>query len=136
MTGSVTTGYDLVNIETGERKPFLRQDEKCGTEMIGKFCISPPGIDFGNKVIGSLSVPGYSVAVIDEVGMLEIGGKGWAESLDRLLGEGYPDLVISVRDSNIEKVKTRWDLICAIVINIGKTSHQDAVNTILSNIRS
>ncbi|MDP4224664.1 MAG: nucleoside-triphosphatase, partial [Bacteroidota bacterium] len=134
MSGTLTTGYDLVNIETGEKAAFLRQDEKCNTEKIGKFCISREGLDFGIKVIDSLSFPDYRVAVIDEIGMLEISGKGWAGSLSGLLREGVQNLVISVRDSNVEKVITKWDLQTATVINIGEISNDEAVNAILNGI--
>jgi hypothetical protein len=39
MEGSSTTGYDIVNIETGERAAFLRQSGEEGKRRIGRFVI-------------------------------------------------------------------------------------------------
>ncbi len=134
MEGSVTTGYNLVDIETGEKKLFLRQDEKCNTEKIGKFCIFQDGLEFGNRVIDSITFPSCRVAMIDEIGMLEITGKGWAAGLNKLLMKGAGNIFIAVRDSNVEMVQAGWDLAGAIIIDIGKTSSGKAADLILKQI--
>ena len=78
MTDAQTTGYDLVNIETGEKEAFLRQNEECGSETIGRFTICIKGITMGNTVLRSLISHGNKIVIIDEVGLLELENKGWA----------------------------------------------------------
>ena len=47
MTGSDTTGYDIVDIETGEREDFLRQNGGEGEGKIGRFTICEKGFRKG-----------------------------------------------------------------------------------------
>ncbi len=68
MTDSRTTGYDIVNIGTGEREVFLREDEKCGSEKIGKFTICLKGLGNRKYNFNLSGSPEYSIVIIDEVG--------------------------------------------------------------------
>ena len=77
-----TAGYDLVNIETGERHEFLRKSDESGPERIGRFVIVPGSIEKGAAILNS---SGKGIIIIDEVGALEISGHGWASCIDGLL---------------------------------------------------
>jgi nucleoside-triphosphatase THEP1 len=134
MTDSRTTGYDIVNIGTGEREAFLREDEKCGSEKIGKFTICLKGLETGNTILTSLASPEYKMVIIDEIGLLELGDKGWADSLNYLLEKSTNNILINVRDSFVDKVKSKWSLMNAITFNIKTTDYQDAGLTILEHI--
>ena len=49
MEGKETTGYNIVNIVTGEKVAFLRQEGGCGEEKIGRFTICSKGLAEGRK---------------------------------------------------------------------------------------
>jgi len=115
-----TVGYDLVNIETGERTVFLRLDGECGPDRIGRFSICQDGIKTGNNILNSLIVKKNKVIIIDEVGLLELNGKGWAGSINSIIGISGINLVITVRSTFINDVINKWNLGDPLVFNISE----------------
>jgi nucleoside-triphosphatase THEP1/uncharacterized protein YneF (UPF0154 family) len=136
MNNSQTTGYDLVNIETGGKEAFLRQNEECGFETIGKFTICPKGLALGKTVLRSLISAGNKIIIIDEVGLLELGNKGWADSINDLLAKSKNNLLFTVRDKYVNDVRNKWNLKEAIVFNIRETDYQNAGLSIIERINS
>jgi nucleoside-triphosphatase THEP1 len=126
MTNSSTTGYDLVNIETGEKEAFLRQGEDCGSERIGRFTICSKGLAFGNTILKSLVLSENAFVVIDEIGLLEVSNKGWSDRLTELLKNSGNHILLIVRDTYIHKVKDIWNLAEAVIFNINEIDYQNA----------
>jgi nucleoside-triphosphatase THEP1 len=104
-------------------------------EKIGRFTICPEGLTAGNKILTSITSTEYMIAIVDEVGLLELGGKGWADSLGNLL-EKSANLLIVVRDSFVERVKAKWHIIDSVTFNIRKISWQDAGLIIAKSLKA
>jgi nucleoside-triphosphatase THEP1 len=134
MEGTLTTGYNLVNIETGAKEDFLRQDEDTGEERIGRFRISEKGLAAGREILNSLLNHKQKFVIIDEVGMLELQDKGWAEDINNLLRKSSNHILITVRDIYIEEVKKKWDLAQPTIFNISESDHLVAGKAILKQI--
>jgi nucleoside-triphosphatase THEP1 len=134
LTDFHTTGYDVINIETGEKEAFLRQNEECGTERIGRFTICPRGLELGNRILSSLVLTENKIAVIDEVGLLELRNKGWSNSVNELLNKSGNHILMVVRDTYVDEVKIKWDLAEAITFNIEETDYLKAGMTVLEYI--
>lgn len=134
ITDSQTTGYDLVNIETDEKKAFLRQDEKCGTEKIGRFTICPEGLKMGIIILNSSPIYEKNIIIIDEVGLLEISDKGWSDSINNLLNRSDNTLLMIVRDTFVDEVRNKWNLSEAVTYNIRETDYLKAGVSILGSI--
>jgi nucleoside-triphosphatase THEP1 len=64
--------------------------------------------------------------IIDEVGMLELQDEGWSENVSGTFGTTN-DLVLSVRDTFLERIRTKWDLRDAIVADITKNDPESAI---------
>jgi nucleoside-triphosphatase THEP1 len=128
--GAITTGYDVVNIETGERKAFLRQNDEAGHERIGRFSVCSEGLEAGRAILQTSSA---GVIVIDEVGMLETNDRGWAPAIEKLLSGPARIILMSVRNSYADNVKRKWNLDNAVILETGKTSTREAVIAILNH---
>jgi nucleoside-triphosphatase THEP1 len=126
MKGNNTTGYDLVDIETGRREILLRQDEERWTSKIGKYHINPEGLKFGCSILDSDNLKDKKVAVIDEVGLLELDDKGWAECFQKLIMLSANHVIISVRDTYVDEVIKKWKLKDAVIF---KVSQDDIIET-------
>jgi nucleoside-triphosphatase THEP1 len=126
MTDSQTTGYDLVNIETGEKEVFLRQDGECGYEKIGKFTICPNGLSMGKAILSSLVLTENRIVIIDEVGLLELRNRGWADSINEILHKSGNHILITVRTSLIDNVIKNWNIKDAIIFDITETDYLTA----------
>lgn len=135
MNAEETTGYDLTNVETGERAEILRSGVvSAEAGKIGKFTINPSGFAFGENILLRQAHHSSILIFIDEVGALELRGEGWSAAIDHLLQKRINNIVLVVRDEYLEKVKERWDLKNAVEFNIRLLSYVDAGNTIFRDI--
>jgi nucleoside-triphosphatase THEP1 len=136
IDGSETIGYDLLNIETGEKTDFLRQNGEGGDGTIGRFTICLKGLEEGKKILDSGIQQQNNLVIIDEVGLLEIQDKGWSVCIDQLLEKSSNHILITVRDSYVDKVKSKWNLKEGEIINISETNYHDAGLSIVESINS
>ena len=131
LEGNITTGYNIVNVETGDREDFLRETGEASEERIGRFTISNKGLEEGNRVLRSLAENDNYLVIIDEVGLLEINGKGWSESIGNLLENSSNNILMTVRDLYVEEVRKKWELREAVVFNITETDYLVAGRAIM-----
>ena len=134
--GSETLGYDIIDISTGKREVFLRENEKTGNEKIGKFYISPKGLAKGRSILEELTTYITGIVIIDEVGLLELQGRGWHDSISELLEKSSNHILITVRDKFVDEVKKKWNLSDAIVFNVTENDNRKAGWLIYQQIKN
>ncbi|NLN31068.1 MAG: DUF2478 domain-containing protein [Bacteroidales bacterium] len=132
--GPVLKGYDIVNLETGERHAFLRNEDKYGYDRIGRFYICPGGLEEGKTLFAGLITAVTDIVVIDEIGHLELRGGGWHDSLTDLLGKSGHNILMTVRREYVEKIRNKWNLEDVIVFDVRKSDPRKTVHTIIKNI--
>jgi nucleoside-triphosphatase THEP1 len=108
---SIRTGYDVINILTGERVPLCRNEPDGIGIKIGEWIFRDDGIQFGRTALDPSSSTACDLIIIDEVGPLELENKVWASSIDRLIGSSHCPIILVVREHLIEKVQDRWSFI-------------------------
>jgi nucleoside-triphosphatase THEP1 len=101
-------GYDLVDVVSNERVPFLRITGENDEERIGRFFISPQGLKFGNDILSN-SIHS-DLIIIDEVGRLELAENGWFNALDRIVSNQHSHLLLSIRENFVGDLLQRLDL--------------------------
>jgi nucleoside-triphosphatase THEP1 len=132
--GRESGGYDIVNLETGERLAFLRNEDKYGNDRIGRFYICPEGLEGGKSVFTALLSAETDIVVIDEVGRLELRGQGWHDPVTDLLGKTGHNIIMTVRREFVEKIRDKWNLENVIVFDVRKSDPRKAVVTIVRHI--
>lgn len=133
--GPESGGYDIVNLETGERMAFMRKEDKYGNDRIGRFYICPEGLEGGKALFAGLVSARTDIVVIDEAGRLELRGGGWCDSITDLLGKSEHNILMTVRREFVERIRKKWNLENVIVFDIAKTDPGKAVSVIIKNIR-
>lgn len=128
-----TTGYDVVNISSGETKKFLRVHGNENQQRIGKFYIDPDGVDKGNEILMNSQ---SKLIIIDEIGKLELEGRGWAHSLEKLLKKSGSHLILSVREEVIDKVTEKFMISPKIIFNVGEQNDEDLFSLILDELQT
>ncbi|MFA5137697.1 MAG: nucleoside-triphosphatase [Elusimicrobiota bacterium] len=103
-------GFDVVDLLTGQRRVLCRSDGLDSPIRVGLFRFDPEGLSFGLKALAEARKRGVDVLLVDEVGPLELDGKGWAPELDILVREFRGTMVWVVRRGLVEEVKKRWGL--------------------------
>ena len=118
-----TTGYDVVDIESGKREPFLRLADNDNHDRIGRFSILPEGYNAGRSALKNSRNSNNRLVIIDEVGRLDLDNQGWAENISELVN-GSQFLVFAVRDIFTEQVIDKWDLKDYSIFKASDNPHQ------------
>jgi nucleoside-triphosphatase THEP1 len=104
-----TDGYDAVGI------PFFGSELLCTDRKEAGFItweiyhFNPAGFAFGDTVFDAARHDRAEVFILDEIGPLEVEGKGWANLLGRLLNAGFPVAIVTIRRSMLERVTSGLD---------------------------
>lgn len=93
------TGYDLMDLKTGEIHPFLRTDLS-GEIPVGRFFLSRKNLREAKKIFEGT---GGDVVFLDEFGVLESKEQGLFPSFCSMIERGIPILIITVRGSLLKR---------------------------------
>jgi len=131
LENGATAGYDIVDISTGKREPFLRVLDDPGLERIGRYSILPAGLLAGMTTLALSESNGCRFILIDEIGRLELKDRGWARQLNELLFNTQSDLILSVRDSLTEQVIRKWNFRNYRVFDVSRSGHEQILDSLL-----
>ncbi|MGD0783947.1 MAG: nucleoside-triphosphatase [Candidatus Aminicenantales bacterium] len=90
------TGYDLAAVRDGRRFPFLRRGERTGGATIGPWLSAASGLAAAAEIIRA-SDPG-AILVIDELGPLELEGRGHWPALAAVLDQPGRRFLFVIRE--------------------------------------
>lgn len=116
VTGTAGTGYDLLEIGTGRRRPYLRRTGKAGTERVGPFFFVPETLERARTLVRDPGPDG--LLVIDEFGPLEFAGGGLWPALRGVLAARAGKLLLVVREEILDDVAARLAPDVPVVIDI------------------
>ncbi len=119
-------GFDIVDLRTGDRRLLCRRRGPDDWLVMGPFRFSPEGLRFGRQALSDAQKHNVDVLFVDEVGYLELQGRGWAEELDVLVRERRKPMVWVVRSCLVDEIKKRWGLADAPVCEAGQV-RMDAI---------
>jgi len=133
VEGETTTGYDILNISSGVRKPFLRLT---GPVTIGvdRFSLIDEGYRAGLDALDPVRNSSSSVVVIDEAGPLELRGEGWSSRITELLHANMPVIIIAVRNSLVDSVISRFEIYSPTVVEVGYKNRDEKLNELVGLI--
>ncbi|HNX77207.1 MAG TPA: nucleoside-triphosphatase [Candidatus Rifleibacterium sp.] len=122
FTGGEHIGYDLVHLPTGMACPFIRVAGHLppGWEEVAllneRFSFSAAGLLFARHITQNAILNSASRFYIDEIGPLELSGRGFNHLLTALLGAEI-DLVIAIRDSKLPEILAAFKITSYELIN-------------------
>ncbi len=93
-------GYDLFDLKEEKSIPFIHREGQEGWERVGSYSVIPQGLSRAKGIIFRGSKAG--ILVVDEVGPLELAGKGIWPALEKVLFLPKPDFILVVRKRIIE----------------------------------
>jgi nucleoside-triphosphatase THEP1 len=97
-------GYDLEVIGK-ERRSALARKEGAGIEQIGPFVFLDDALARGRKALRAAT--SAQIVIVDEIGPLELSGRGWSREVERLLHKSKVTLILVARESLQEQL-TKW----------------------------
>jgi iron complex transport system ATP-binding protein len=90
-------GYDLYDLKQGTQLPFIRTTGEKHWQRIGAYSFIPESLEHAQNII--LHAGEADLCVVDEVGPLELEGKGLWPALKNVIYLPSPDFILVVRDT-------------------------------------
>lgn len=106
MEGTTVSGYDLVNLGTGKHHRLLRRSAGSRSAAVGPFDINPKGFAAARAIIERSDPSG--LLVLDELGRLELEGKGVWPAADPVLGDNRRRVLVVIRESLLDEYQIRF----------------------------
>lgn len=107
---SLRSGFEIVDIETGEKTLLCNRSEDAGDIAYRNFWFKPGGLAFGKKILNNILAKMPDIIAIDEMGGFEIENGGWAENIDQILRRCDTPMIWTVRQKLTEAVIQKWPL--------------------------
>ena len=99
--GQEIIGYDLFDLREGSSIPLLRTTGEKEWQRVGSYFFHPPGLDKAKRII--LRSKNADFSVVDEIGPLELSGKGFWPALKQVLFLPQTAYLIVVREKILEE---------------------------------
>lgn len=104
-------GYDLLDLRCGGQRPLARVvTSPDATPTIGSYRFDDDVLAAGNAAVIAAVQDGLDLIAIDEIGPLELQGRGWAPALTHALRTCRPqqELIIAVRTTLRDELPARF----------------------------
>ncbi len=128
----MTTGYNVVKISNGESIKFMRTKGSRNQQRIGKFYIYHEGLVAGKE---ELLLNKTQIKVIDEIGKLELEGKGWCESLYKIIEYPESNLLLSVREEVVNEVNLKFGFTPEMIYSVNESRNNNLYLRILEDLQ-
>jgi iron complex transport system ATP-binding protein len=103
FAGGATTGYDLRDLRSAARIPFLRRRGEADGFRVGPYVLLPQGLAAAEEIIRRGGPA--DLLIVDEVGPLELAGGGvWPALSGEFAGRDRPALVV-VRETLVDDIR-------------------------------
>lgn len=129
-------GYDLEDVGKGTKCEYIRTTPHPGRYRHGKYYFSNEGLAFGRNIFDQVNIENTDLLIIDEVGPVEMKGKGWAPDIEYLLESYKIAQLWIVRKQLLKKAERQWNIGNLMVIDIAKESPGEVVKDILDFLKT
>lgn len=114
----VRSGFNLIDLSDNSLIPLARRIPDNDLHTGIPFDFFETGLAAGMKALSPESCADADVVIVDEVGFLELQGKGWSSSLQSLLEIEGMVHVWAVRQKLLDRVRAAWRLEAAPIITL------------------
>lgn len=98
-------GYDLLTLPEEKLFPFMRTESRPDAERVGPYYLVPETLAMARDILGSAS--SKTLVIVDEIGPLELEGRGVWPALEESLRQPPRKLVLTIREPLVEAFLTR-----------------------------
>ncbi len=127
-------GYDLYDLKDHRHHPFIRKKGQEEWQSIGPFFFQPESLDIAKHIIRRSGKA--DLCVVDEVGPLELEGKGVWPAIAKVLKLSQVDFLLVIRSSVLENFLARIKRSDTQVFSIEQKNIQTVLaRSLLSDIK-
>jgi nucleoside-triphosphatase THEP1 len=126
--------YYLKSIDAPERYILCSPDPATGSLSYGRFYFNRSTIERGNNILLDAAGKGCDILIIDEVGPLEMNGKGWAPAIEQILKNTTIPMIWTVRSSLAGKIARRWNTGKVTIIDVNEKDMESKVLRVVNKL--
>jgi nucleoside-triphosphatase THEP1 len=134
FSGGLRSGFTLVNLQNGSRYPLATVVKNEGWNRFRRFYFNPESLKEGERMVLDGLRRNAELVVLDEVGPMELEGKGWSPLLQVLQRNYHTVQLWVVRDSVIEVATERWNIPVENVYSIPGDGEETTMNELKERI--
>ena len=112
--------FEIEDIMTGTRELICNTNPGKNDIQFRHFYFKESGFIFGDCAIQHALEAQAEIILIDEIGPLELEGKGWAGNLNKILISSCRLVIFVVRRALVEAVVKKWSMQQVDIIDTGK----------------
>jgi nucleoside-triphosphatase THEP1 len=127
---NIRVGFDLLDLKTGSSHKLCRTTKRDDWQRQGMFYFDPEGVITGKEILLKVAGDSPEIAVIDEIGPMELNNQGWASPIETLCRQRHTLLIWVVRRSLVEVITRKWNVGTVYIADISK----DNADTIADKI--
>ncbi|MEZ5070417.1 MAG: nucleoside-triphosphatase [Bacteroidales bacterium] len=124
----IRIGYDLQLLPSDERTPFVRNHPEPGWQSFRRFYFHPEGFLRGTEETLRAVNDRPDLIILDEVGPLELEGKGWADLVKALSSRNETTQLWLCRDSLWEEIARLHDVVDGRIHFLDQTNVVDLMD--------
>jgi len=107
MRSGVKVSYSFFDLGTAERSLYALRRPEPIPQGVRAYEFLPEGLDFGRRAVLGAVEAGAEAIIVDEIGPLEMEGRGLWDAVRDLLSRFSGEIVIVVRDSLLDGLPGR-----------------------------
>jgi len=112
------SSFYLKDLMTGKSELLCDTNNSANSIPFRHFFFKPTGFNFGRLAIENALHTGTNILVVDEIGPLEMEGKGWASSVNKILHSSCKVIILTIRRSLVKDIIARWSLFNAEIVDV------------------
>lgn len=132
---NIRSGFDLVDINSGNRIGLCKNKAIKGWIAISHFWFNPEAIEVGTSILENYSAATPELIVVDEVGKLEAEQEVWYKSVSATLHNTQLPLLLSIRKQFIDLITEKFCINNVITFDIENNTPGKVSNRIINLIR-
>jgi nucleoside-triphosphatase THEP1 len=127
--------FKLIDLKSNNSILYCQRETKKGWKKWRHFYINPEGQKFGELALDPDYIAESELIVIDEVGPFELKGKGWANSIRKILDK-LPDktMIWVIRKHLLDDVYAHFNIQPYKVYHIEAVCAENAVSSVLKSL--
>lgn len=112
--------FRIIDIQTGDDYPLCNRQQPTGTAG-GRFVFNSETVKQGKEIIASGMRRKGALAVIDEIGRLELEEKVWYSAFHNLTKKNFP-VLITTRENQLEAIIAKFNLNRPLIFKLNEES--------------
>jgi len=115
-------GFDIFDLLTSQQIRLCNKNPDENWMNYGSYYFNPDGISLGLMSLKVNSIKDSQLVVVDEIGPLELNGKGWSDAVDTLCQTSLIPQLWVVRKSILKKITRKWNVGNIYIFDISEST--------------